>query len=67
MIEFLKDWQAYRAGATVAAGVLGGGVVDALAKRGIVRAAGAPVAAAPVAAEAEASAPAAKPKKPARR
>lgn len=37
MVEFLKDWVGYRAGVTVAAAVLGGGVVDVLAKRGIVR------------------------------
>lgn len=35
MIEFLKDWQAYRAGATTDA--LGGGVVDVLKRRGIAR------------------------------
>lgn len=35
MIEFVKDWQAYRKGATTDA--LPGGVVDALRCRGIVR------------------------------
>lgn len=37
MIEFLKDWQAYRAGRTAEESVLGGGVVDVLTRRGIVR------------------------------
>lgn len=35
MIEFVKDWQAYRAGSVTDA--LGGGVADALKRRGIAR------------------------------
>jgi hypothetical protein len=55
VIEFTQDWQAYRAGQVADAATLGGGVVDVLTRRGIVRPAAQPAATTP-------QAPPAKPK-----
>jgi hypothetical protein len=37
LVEFVKDWIAYRAGATAEVDTLGAGVVDILLARGIVK------------------------------